>query len=101
MLSSILDKHPKKALDITYKAVLLDNTGNKVERTFLTEQTLQIGKDSPKHLLCESYSGGHSTFPYGWQDDNFTVDDFMSLVKNVLDKDVKPSASSTFGSKKN
>jgi tetratricopeptide (TPR) repeat protein len=91
---------PKKTLDIIYKAVLLDKKGDKIERTFLTEQTFQIGKDDPKHLLCETHNGGHSTFPYGWKDDNFTVDDFMSLVKNVLDKEVKPSASSSFGSRR-
>ena len=88
---------PKETLDIIYKAFLLDNKGEKVQRTFVTEQTFQIGKDSPKHLLCETNNGGHSTFPYGWKDDNFSVDDFMKYVKAILDEGAKPAASTTFG----
>lgn len=92
---------PKKTLDLIYKAYLLDKEGKKVERTFLTEQTFQLGKDSPKHLLCETFKEGHSTFPIGWKDDNIPVEDFVKQIISVLNEKLKPGASSNFGSKGN
>jgi len=44
---------PKEMLDVSYKIYLLDKAGDKIERVFMVEQTLQMEADDVKHLLCE------------------------------------------------
>jgi tetratricopeptide (TPR) repeat protein len=90
-------KEPTETLDIMYKVYLLSKDGKSIERTFMTEKTVQIEEDGAKHLLCErEKSGVHHTYPYGWSTDEI---DYVSLKKSVilvLDKEMKPSASSNF-----
>lgn len=43
---------PEETLDISYKVYLLTKAGDKVERTFMIEKTIEL-PNGPKHLLCE------------------------------------------------
>jgi tetratricopeptide (TPR) repeat protein len=89
---------PKKPLDISYKIYLINKEGGKIERTFMTEQTISLGADSPKHLLCEKErSGTHHTYPYGWAEDKIPLKDIKKAVLLVLEEKMKPQASSNFG----
>jgi tetratricopeptide (TPR) repeat protein len=96
---SLLD--PKESLDISYKVFLLDKEGDKVERRFVVEKTIQIEKNGAKHLLCEQdkKTGDHITYPYGWSTDNIPLDDLERAVKLVLDGKMKYSAKSNFSKK--
>ena len=94
-------KEPQETLDIMYKIYLLSKDGKSVERTLMTEKTIQLEKDGAKHLLCErEKSGVHHTYPYRWSTDEI---DFASLKKSVImvfEKEMKPQASSNFGTEK-
>jgi len=96
---SLID--PKESLDISYKVFLLNKEGDKVERRFVVEKTIQLEKDGAKHLLCEQdkKTGDHITYPYGWSTDNIPLDDLEKAVKLVLDGKMKYSAKSNFGKK--
>ena len=99
IIKSLID--PKESLDISYKIFLLNKEGDKVERRFVVEKTIQLEKDGAKHLLCEQdkKSGDHITYPYGWSTDNIPLDDLEKAVKLVLDGKMKYSAKSNFGKK--
>jgi tetratricopeptide (TPR) repeat protein len=88
----------KEILDITYKVFLLNKQGDKVERRFVVEKTIQVEKDGVNFLLCEQdkKTGEHITFPYGWKEDNITTDELEKAVKLVLDGKIKQVASSNF-----
>jgi tetratricopeptide (TPR) repeat protein len=90
---------PQKTLDILFKIYLLNKEGDKVERSFMTEQTIQLEPDGAKHLLCEKdkKSGAHRTYPYGWNKDNISVEEIRKAVNQVLDGKMTPAASSNFG----
>lgn len=92
---------PKESLDISYKVFLLNKEGDKIERRFVVEKTIQLEKDGAKHLLCEQdkKTGDHITYPYGWSTDNIPLDDLEKAVKLVLDGKMKYSAKSNFGKK--
>jgi tetratricopeptide (TPR) repeat protein len=92
---------PKEMLDISYKVFVLNKAGDEIERRFVVEKTIQIGKDGPKHLLCEQdkKTGTHYTYSYGWSFDNIPVDDLQRAVIMILDGKMKPAASSNFGHK--
>ena len=95
---SLID--PKKSLDISYKVFLLNKAGDKVERRFVIEQTIQLEKDGAKHLLCEQgKKGEHFTYPYGWSKDTIHPDELEKAVRLVLDGKMTPAASSNFGSR--
>jgi len=92
---------PKESLDISYKVFLLNKAGDKVERRFVVEKTMQLEKDGPKHLLCEQdkKTGGHITYPYGWAMDNIPLDDLQKAVILILDGKMNNAASSNFDEK--
>lgn len=94
---SLID--PKESLDISYKVFLINKEGDKVERRFVIEKTIQIEKNGAKHLLCEQdkVTGDHITYPYGWSTDNIPLDDLEKVVKLVLDGKMKYGAKSNFG----
>ncbi len=99
----IVDKYlddPKESLDISYKVYLLTKAGDKVERTFMIEQTIQL-PGGPKHLLCEKdkKTGSHITYPYGWDTDTIPLENLKKAVRLVLDGKIKQGASSNFGNK--
>ena len=91
---------PQKSLDISYKVYLLTKAGDKIERTFMVEQTVQ-NQDNVKHLLCEQdkKTGRHITYPYGWKTDDIPLDDLKKAVGLVLDGKMKQGASSNFREK--
>lgn len=91
---------PKESLDISYKVYLLTKAGDKVERTFMVEQTIQL-PNGAKHLLCEKdkKTGSHITYPYGWKTDTIPLDDLKKAVGLVLEGKMKQGASSNFGNK--
>lgn len=91
-------KEPKEMLDEIYRIYLLTPDGKSIERTLMTEQTIQLEENGAKHLLCERHkSGGHSTYSYGWSTDSISVKSLKKSVLMVLNEDIKPSASSNFG----
>ena len=92
---------PKEVLDISYKVFLLTKAGDKVERRFVVEQTIQFEKDGAKYLLCEQdkATGSHITYPYGWTMDTIPVEELQKAVIMVLDKKMKAGASSTTSDK--
>ena len=67
-------ENPKKVLDITYKVYLLNKSGDKSERIFTVEKTIQTAGSS-RHLLCEQKSDSHLTYPYGWKTDTIPLED--------------------------
>jgi tetratricopeptide (TPR) repeat protein len=87
---------PKKSLDVMYKVYLLTKEGDKVERTFLTEKTLDLGAlDDTKHLFCETErNGGHRTYPLGWSTDTIPLKSLRGVVVRVLEEKMAPAASS-------
>lgn len=94
---------PKEMLDVSYKIYLLDKAGDKIERVFMVEQTLQMEADDVKHLLCErdKKSGSHITYPYGWKSDTILPAALTDAVVLVLDGKLKFGASSNFNGKNN
>jgi hypothetical protein len=87
---------PKKTLDVVYKARLLNKTGDKVERTFLTEKSMDLGTlDNTKHLFCETErGGGHRTYPFGWTTETIPLKSLREVVVRVLEEKMTPAASS-------
>jgi len=92
---------PKEMLDISYKVYLLSQDGEKVERTFMVEKTIELPPDNAKHLLCEKgkEKGSHITYPYGWKTDNIPLEELKKAIGYVLDKKMKKGASSELGDK--
>lgn len=91
---------PKETLDLMYKIYLLSKDGKSVERTLMTEKTIQFEENGAKHLLCErEKSGIHHTYSYGWSTDEIDYSSLKKAVLLVLNKELKPSASSNFGVK--
>jgi len=90
---------PKEMLDISYKVFVLNKEGDKIERRFVVEKTIQLEKDGAKHLLCEQdrKTGTHITYPYGWSVDNIPLDDLQKAVIWVLEGKMNAAASSNFG----
>ncbi|MCH2177034.1 MAG: hypothetical protein MK193_15030 [Lentisphaeria bacterium] len=93
-------KDAKETLDIMYKIYLLSKDGKSVERTLMTEKTIQLEEDGAKHLLCErEKSGVHHTYPYGWSTDEIDYPSLKKSVILVMNNEMEPSASSNFGVK--
>lgn len=84
---------PKDMLDVLYTVYLIDKNGEKIERKFNIEKSLQMTKKDPEFLVCEELRNGHSTYAVGFKDDSFTLDQLQNLIKSLLDKSVKPAAS--------
>ncbi|MEL6561565.1 MAG: tetratricopeptide repeat protein [Bacteroidota bacterium] len=93
-------EEPKEMLDLMYKIILISEDGQTVERTLMTEKTIQLEDDGPKHLLCERGEENglnvHYTYPYGWSTDTIEFNSLKEAVIAVLNDELKPSASSSF-----
>lgn len=88
---------PKETLDEYYNTYLLDEKGEKIEMKFMTEKTFDLEPGTNKNLLCgRDKNGTHFTYPYGWDSANIPYIKFKEMVLNILDKKIKPSASSNF-----
>ena len=77
---------PKSMLDGLYILYLIDEKGEKVERRFKIEKTLQIEKTDPEFVICEETNdGGHKTYPIGFKDDSFTLENLRGEIIKILD----------------
>ena len=87
-----------ETLDIAYKVFLLSEDGQSIERTLMTERTLQLSDDGPIHLLCErERSGVHHTYPFGWSTEEIAYPSLKKAAIRALNGEMTPSASSNFG----
>lgn len=76
---------PKETLESLYKVYLIDETGKKVERQFNIEKTLQIEKTDPEFVICEESQKGHTTYPAGFKNGNFTIKELREKIVKILD----------------
>ncbi|MCJ7934077.1 MAG: tetratricopeptide repeat protein [Chryseobacterium sp.] len=76
---------PKNTLEGLYILYLIDKKGEKVERKFKIEKTLQLGKTDPEFVICEEIKDGHTTYPIGFKDDRFTLESLRREIVKVLD----------------
>lgn len=80
---------PKEMLESIYKVYLINKAGEKIERKFNIEKTLQINKADAEFVICEESNGGHTTYPIGFKDDSFTLEDLRIQIRKILDKSQK------------
>lgn len=94
-------KMPEKFAEPIYQFFLIDKTGKKVEKKILTEKT-STEFDGIKHLLCaiDKETGTHDTFPVGWDTDEIDYKELKKYVLMILNGEMKPQASSNFGTDK-
>ncbi len=92
---------PNETLDLSFKVYLLSKAGDKVERTFLVEKTIQFTEDGAKHLLCEKNkeTGSHTTYPFGWSTDVIPLDSLEEAIVLVLNEKIQKGAESKSGKK--
>lgn len=76
---------PKETLGTIYKVYLIDESGDKVERKFNVEKLLQIEKTDGEFVICEESNGGHTTYPIGFKDENFTIKELRAKIIKILD----------------
>jgi tetratricopeptide (TPR) repeat protein len=86
-------ENPKEVLGLSYKVHLLNKAGDKVERKFTIEKTIQIA-NGPKYLLCEVKEDSHLTYPYGWVTDNIPLEDLKKAIVLVLEDKLEKTATS-------
>lgn len=86
-------EEPKDVLGLSYKVQLLNKAGDKVERKFTVEKTIQIS-NGPKHLLCEVLEDSHLTYPYGWATDTIPLEDLKKAIGLVLENKLEKTATS-------
>lgn len=84
---------PQQTLESLYTVYLIDKTGDKIERKFNIEKTIQIEKNDPEYLICEETKNGHSTYHIGFKDDTFTLETLRTMIRKVLDENPKTAAS--------
>lgn len=77
---------PKQMLESLYIVYLIDKSGEKVERKFNIEKTIQIKKQDPEFVICEETNEGHTTFPLGFKNDRFTINELRESIKAILDR---------------
>jgi len=95
-------KKPEEFAEPIYQFFLIDKSGKKVEKKILTEKT-SAEIDGTKHLLCgiDKETGTHFTYPIGWKTDEIDYKKLKEYVIMILNGEVKPQASSNFGTKNN
>lgn len=94
-------KEPTEMLDVMYKVLLLDEGGENVERRLITEKTIQLEKNGPKHLLCERKNDGdHITYSYGWKSDEISLEELLTACYKVFEGEIHAGASSTYPKRK-
>lgn len=92
-------EEPKELLDIMYKVYLIGKDGRTIERTMMTEKTIQFEEDGAKHVFCESpKNGGHITYPVGWNTDDIPFESLKETILSVLNEEIKFGAASNLGS---
>lgn len=86
-------EEPKEVLDIMYKVYLINKAGDKIERIFTVEKTIQIAGGA-RHLLCEVKEDSHLTYPYGWKTDVIPLEDLKKAIRLILEGELKHNATS-------
>lgn len=89
---------PTKVLDVTYKVYLLNKAGDKPERIFTVEKTIQTG-GGLRHYLCEQKIDSHLTYPYGWKTDAIPLQDLKKAIGLILDGKLQHNATSSYDGK--
>ncbi|MDN4012233.1 tetratricopeptide repeat protein [Chryseobacterium gambrini] len=84
---------PKEMLQPLYVLYLINEKGDKVERKFKIEKTVQIEKTDPQFVICEETKSGHSTYPIGFKDASFTLEDLRKEITDVLNNKYRVAAS--------
>ncbi|MDW9381164.1 tetratricopeptide repeat protein [Chryseobacterium sp. JV558] len=80
-------ERPKNTLDGLYILYLIDEKGEKVDRRFKIEKTVQVEKEDAEFVICEeTKGGGHITYPVAFKDDSFTLESLRKEIINILDK---------------
>jgi tetratricopeptide (TPR) repeat protein len=75
---------PKDMLEPLYVLYLINEKGEKIERKFNIEKTLQVEKTDPEFVICEESKGGHTTYPIGFKDDKFTIKELRERIVKIL-----------------
>lgn len=88
---------PEKMLDVFYVAYLIDKSGDKIERKFNIEKTLKIEDKDPNFVICEELKNGHNTYPIGFRNENFDLQELRKLITEILNKKYKVAATIEFG----
>lgn len=86
-------ENPTEVLGLSYKVHLLNKAGDKIERKFTVEKTIQVA-NGPKHLLCEVKDDSHLTYPYGWATDSIPLEDVKKAIELVLENKLEKTATS-------
>lgn len=84
---------PKAVLDISYKVCLFNKAGDKVERTFTVEKTIQTAGGA-KHFLCEQKLDSHFTYPYSWKTDVIPLEELKKAIALILEDKMQQTATS-------
>lgn len=84
---------PKEMLQPLYVLYLINEKGDKVERKFKIEKTLQVEKTDPQFVICEETKSGHSTYPIGFKDAGFTLEDLRKEITDILNNKYRVAAS--------
>ncbi|GAA5091219.1 hypothetical protein GCM10023210_18330 [Chryseobacterium ginsengisoli] len=80
---------PKDMLQPLYVLYLNNEKGDKIERKFKIEKTLQVEKTDPEFVICEESEDGHRTYPIGFKNDSFTLESLRNEIKEILDNKYK------------
>lgn len=76
---------PVETLDVFYRIYVLDSSGTDILRNFMIEKT-ENNPQGAKFFLCEkdTENGKHITYPYGWNNDTFTLKEIIAAVITAL-----------------
>lgn len=75
---------PKKTLDSIYRVYLIEKNGEKIDRKFNVEKLLQFEKTDAEFIICEESKGGHTSYPLGFKDGNFTIKELREKILKIL-----------------
>ena len=99
-LIQVFEKFEVKEGKLYYKHLFyVVNKDNKTEYRIQTENSpIAVELGSPKYAVGMDRDGTHSTFTF--IEENFKYDDLKDIVIKILNEEMKPMASSTFGQSK-
>ena len=87
---------PKHSLESLYVVYLIDKSGDKIERKFNVEKTDKFAESDPQYVICEELKNSHNTYPIGFKDGNFNLQELREAIIEILSKNQKPTASVSF-----